>query len=174
MELQEYNIASNSKNETEAWLSNLLNKPFNFNWVNYASIEAFWQSLKFEGWSDQWKECISLSWVESKKYWNKAELNNTFIYNWNEYLVWSEQHQILMKEALREQLIQNPDKLKLLLNTWNTNLIHKPKREDWSYYPDSTTIPWELFSRYLMELRSEFNTEYVLQDEIKWRVIDLI
>ncbi|MDQ7023188.1 MAG: hypothetical protein Q9M97_06735 [Candidatus Gracilibacteria bacterium] len=34
-----------------------------------------------------------------------------------------------MKEALREQLKQNEDKLKLLLSTGSINLIHKPKNQ---------------------------------------------
>jgi predicted NAD-dependent protein-ADP-ribosyltransferase YbiA (DUF1768 family) len=155
MKVLEFNIASNSKNEIEAWLSNLSHNPFNFNWLEYASIEAFWQSLKFEEQTEDWKECIKLYWKESKKFWNKAEIKNNFIYNWKEYIVWSKEHQNLMKEALREQLKQNPEKLKLLLFTWNINLIHRPKKADWTFYPDSVTIPWEIFSRFLMELREE-------------------
>jgi len=42
MEQQEFNIASNSKNEIEAWLSNLSYNPFELNWISYASVEAFW------------------------------------------------------------------------------------------------------------------------------------
>jgi hypothetical protein len=59
------------------------------------------------------------------------------------------QKQNLMKEALREQLKQNPNKLKLLLSTWNATLSHTLKE-------NSKTIPWETFSRFLMELRVEF------------------
>jgi len=157
MNKQEFNVASNSINDIEAWLSNLSYNPFVLNWISYASIEAFWQSLKFEEWTEDWNQCIKLSWSESKKFWNKAKQKDTFIYNWIEYIVWSKSHQDLMKDALREQLKQNPNKLKLLLSTWNINLIHKPKKEDWSYYPDSTTIPWEIFSLFLMELRKEFS-----------------
>jgi predicted NAD-dependent protein-ADP-ribosyltransferase YbiA (DUF1768 family) len=152
---QIYNIASNSQNPIEAWLSNLYHNPFTFNWVNYASIEAFWQSIKFSEWSKEWQECITLSWLTAKKYWDKAEKREKFTYNWKEYIFWSPEHQNLMKEALREQLKQNPDKLKLLLDTWNANIIHQPLKKDWTPYPDSTTIPWKVFSRFLMELREE-------------------
>ncbi len=171
MQLQEFNIASNSKNEIEVWLSNLSNNPFLFNWINYASIEAFWQSLKFEEWSKEWNECIKLHWLESKKYWNKVENIISFIYANKKYIVWSEEHQNLMKEALSEQLKQNQDKLKLLLSTWKTRLIHKPKKKDWTYYPDSETIPWEVFSRFLMELREKFmevwNNVDIFKEKIK-------
>jgi predicted NAD-dependent protein-ADP-ribosyltransferase YbiA (DUF1768 family) len=150
------NVASNSQNSIEAWLSNLSYNPFTFNWINYASIEAFWQSLKFQEWSDDWQECTSLYWVKAKKYWDKVEKKERFTYNWNGYLIWSTEHQNLMKEALMEQLKQNPDKLKLLLDTWNTRLIHKPLKKDWTFYPDSTSIPWDIFSEILMELREKF------------------
>lgn len=156
MWIQEFNIASNSKNDIEAWLSNLSDNTFELNWIKYASIEAFWQSLKFEKNSKQWNKCINLSWPQSKIFWNKTNWENTFFYEWIEYLVWSEEHQQLMKIALKNQLEQNPEKLKLLLSTWNSNLIHNPKKKDWSYYPDSITIPWDLFWKFLMELRLYF------------------
>ena len=184
MNKQEFNIASNSENEIEAWLSNLSHNPFILDWILYTSIEAFWQSLKFEKWTEEWIECIKLFWIESKKYWNKAKPKNTFIYNWIEYIIWSEEHQMLMKVALKEQLKQNPDKLKLLLSTWETSLIHRPKKEDWSYYPDSITIPWEVFSRIILELRNEFKWVIInpwkyfeVEDETKkiaWKINDIL
>lgn len=152
----EFNISSNSENYIEAWLSNLARYPFDLNWIPYASIEAFWQSLKFEEWSSKWLECLELFWVESKKIWNKTPPKEYFIYNWNTYKVWSKPHQQLMKLALREQLKQNHNKLKLLLLTGKSKLIHKPRKKDWSLYPDSITIPGEIFSQFLMELREEF------------------
>lgn len=157
MKMQEFNIASNSENEIEAGLSNLSYNPFNFNWITYASIEAFWQSLKFKEWTNNWNKCIILSWIESKKFWNNARKNSIFLYNWEQYIVWSKEHQSLMKLALREQLKQNPDKLKLLLETQNKKIIHSPIKKDWTFYPDSITVPWEVFSLFLMELREEFN-----------------
>lgn len=93
MWIQEFNIASNSENDIEAWLSNLSHNPFNFNSIEYASIEAFWQSLKFEKNSKQWEECINLSWPKSKIFWNKINWKKTFSYEWIEYVVWSEEHQ---------------------------------------------------------------------------------
>ncbi len=170
MQLQEFNIASNSDNETEAWLSNLSINTFEFNWITYASIEAFWQSLKFEEWSDDWKKCIILYWIESKKYWNKADDIIRFKYLNKDYIVWSIEHQNLMKDALREQLKQNNDKLQLLLSTSNSTLVHKPKKKDWTYYPDSIKIPWEVFSRFLMELREEFKELWDIVDIVKERV----
>ncbi|EKD66590.1 MAG: hypothetical protein ACD_49C00029G0018 [uncultured bacterium (gcode 4)] len=158
IKIKEFNIASNSENFIEAGLSNLSRYPFDFNWIPYASIEAFWQSLKFEEWSSKWLECLDLFWVESKKFWKKAQLKEYFTYNWNTYKVWSKEHQLLMKMALREQLKQNKEKLKLLLLTGNSKLIHQPKKKDWTLSADSINIPGEIFSQFLMELREEFKS----------------
>lgn len=155
---KEFNIASNSENFIEAGLSNLSHHPFDFNWILYASIEAFWQSLKFKEWSSEWFECLGLFWVESKKYWKKSIPEENFIYLWTKYRVWSKEHQQLMKMALREQLKQNKDKLNLLLLTGNSKLIHQPKKKDGSLSSDSVTIPGEIFSGFLMELREEFKS----------------
>lgn len=166
----EFNIASNSTDQIEAWLSNLSHNPFFLNGVLYASVEAFWQSLKFENGSREWQECIKLSGIFSKRYGNKAIPKTHFSYNSLEIEVGSKRHQLLMKVALREQLKQNPDKLRLLLDTKNANLIHAPKKKDGTLYPDSTTIPGEVFSRILMELREEFKNLWGI-DAIKNKVI---
>lgn len=170
---KDFNIASNSIDPIEAWLSNLSHNPFVLNSVLYASIEAFWQSLKFEPNSPEWKECTTLYGLKSKKYGDKAQKKETFHYNGIEFLVGSKRHQFLMKLALREQLKQNPDKLKLLLSTQNANLIHAPKRKDGTAYSDSTTIPGEIFSRFLMELRNEFQ-DIKGREETKMKVDKII
>jgi len=161
IKIKEFNIASNSKNYIEAGLSNLSRYPFDFNWIPYASIEAFWQSLKFEEWSPKWIECLDLFWVESKKYWKNAQAKKYFTYNKKTYKVWSKEHQQLMKMALREQLKQNKEKLNLLLLTGNLKLIHQPKKKDWTLSADSITIPGEIFSQFLMELREEFRANII-------------
>ena len=60
-----------------------------------------------------------------------------------------------MKAALRAKFSQNPDCLQLLLATGNAEIIHEPKMKDGTPYPDSTTVPAAVFSRFLMEVRDE-------------------
>jgi hypothetical protein len=79
-----------------------------------------------------------------------------------------------MKIALKEQFKQNKDKLKLLMLTWNANLIHRPKRRNWEYSPDSITIPWATFSRFLMELREEFKSISGVQEETIVKTINTL
>ena len=160
------NIASNSTNETEARLSNLSYSPFVMDWRKYTSVEAFWQWLKFED-EETRLEIAEMFWYKSK-YWinfDKASKSKTFVYELVSYIVWSEEHHWLMKRAIRCKLEQNPEILKLLLETWNKKIIHCPTRKDWTPYPDSTTIPAEVFSRIYMELREEFRNQ--LNEAIK-------
>lgn len=149
------NVASNSSNETEAKLSNLSYSPFIIDWKKYASVEAFWQWLKFPE-KEKRLEIAGMSWILSKKIWNDAPKCNSFFYEWVEYKVWSTEHQSLMKKAIKCKLEQNPDILELLLATGNKKIIHIPTKKDWTPYPESKTIPWEVFSLFLMELRDEF------------------
>lgn len=66
------------------------------------------------------------------------------------------EHQELMKRIIRAKLKQNPHILKLLLDSGDTEIVHRPIRKDGAPYPDSTTIPERIFSGFLMELRKEF------------------
>jgi hypothetical protein len=60
-----------------------------------------------------------------------------------------------MYRALRAKLKQHPDILTLLLATGDTPIVHKPVKKDGTPYPDSITIPADIFAGYMMRLRSE-------------------
>lgn len=96
--------------------------------------------------------------IESKKVGNDAPKSETFVYNGQTYRVGSPEHQGLMKRVIRAKLEQNPHVLKLLLDSGDTKIIHRPVRKDGTPYPDSTTIPERIFSGFLMELREEFRS----------------
>lgn len=151
------NISWNSKNETESKLSNLAFSPFVMDSMYYASVEWFWQWLKFDDESKR-REIAKMFWYKSKYWINFDDMskNNFFTYRWLRYEVWWQEHQLLMKKAIRCKLEQNPEILKLLIETWDKKLIHSPKKKDWTLYPDSITIPAEIFCRFYTELRKEF------------------
>lgn len=153
-----YNVASNSKNRIEKRLSNLDYAPFVLHGRQYASIEGFWQGLKFPEGSEMRAQVAAMSGLPSKTIGDTAEKSSTFEYLGQEYRVGSNEHRLLMKAALRAKFGQNPDCLQLLLATGNAEIIHEPKRKDGTSYPDSPTIPAAIFSRFLMELRDEFRT----------------
>jgi len=151
------NIASNSINPTEALLSNLAHTPFILDWKLYASVEAFWQWLKYSKEVDRIR-IADMYWIPSKKIGNEGDNKEwTFEYLWKSYIAGSSEHQELMYRAIQAKLEQNPDVLKLLIATGNTYIIHEPRKKDWTPYPDSETIPAVIFAGFLMKLRSELS-----------------
>lgn len=153
--ISEVNVASNSPNPTEALLSNLAHTPFVLDWKQYASVEAFWQWLKYSREEDR-ARIADMHGITSKKIGNEGDnQGGTFEYLWKVYTAGSSEHQKLMYRAIQAKLEQNPDVLKLLLATGNVTIIHEPKKKDGTPYPDSDTIPAVVFSRFLMRLRSE-------------------
>lgn len=151
------NVASNSENPTEAILSNLANTPFELDGKTYASVEAFWQWLKFSNEEERMK-ISGMFWIASKKIGDTGDnREGHFEYLWRQYTVGSEEHHELMYRAIRAKLEQNPETLKLLLETWDTPIIHEPRKKDGTPYPDSTTIPASVFSWMLMRLREELS-----------------
>ena len=151
------NVASNSENPTEAILSNLANTPFELDGKTYASVEAFWQWLKFSNEEERMK-ISGMFWIASKKIGDAGDnREGHFEYLWRQYVVGSMEHHELMYRAIRAKLEQNPETLKLLLETGDAPIIHEPRKKDGTPYPDSTTIPATVFSWMLMRLRDELS-----------------
>lgn len=170
-----FNVASNSKNRIEKRLSNLDYAPFVFNGQAYASIEGFWQGLKFPEGSEMRAQVAAMSGLSSKRIGDTAEKSETFQYLDETYQVGLARHQSLMKLALRAKFAQNPDCLQLLLATGDAQIIHEPKMKDGTPYPDSTTIPAEVFSRFLMEIRDEFRKSAKdAAEEVAERVLETL
>jgi predicted NAD-dependent protein-ADP-ribosyltransferase YbiA (DUF1768 family) len=150
-------VASNSENPTETVLSNLANTPFELDGKTYASVEAFWQWLKFSS-EENRRRVSEMFWIASKKIGDAGDnREGRFEYLWRQYLVGSTEHHELMYRAIRAKLEQNPETLKLLLETGNVPIIHEPRKKDGTLYPDSSTIPATVFSGILMRLREELS-----------------
>ncbi len=64
-----------------------------------------------------------------------------------------------MRKAIRAKLEQNPDVLKLILDTGDKHITHVLKTPDGRILPDSKTIPGAVFSQILMDLREEFRQQ---------------
>lgn len=139
------NVGSTGKTETERMLSNLAPTPFELDGKHYESVEGFWQGLKFSEGSQQRDEIAKLSGVEAKKAGAEGK----------KFQVSSDEHQELMRKAIKAKLEQNPHVLNLLLATRNKKIIHFPKTSDGQIFPDSQTIPREKFCQILMDLREK-------------------
>lgn len=148
------NVASNGATETECLLSNLAPAPFTLDGRRYASVEGFWQGLKFP---DQTRrdEIARLDGLPSKKIGDEAPKSETFAYEGATVRVGSPEHHGLMYCAIRAKLEQNPEILKLLVETGTRPIVHRPMKKDGTPYPDSVTVPEAVFSAMLMKLREE-------------------
>lgn len=153
------NIDLKGETKTEQMLSNLAPTPFELNGKHYASVEGFWQGLKFPEGSEQRNGIAKLSGVEAKKSGRKAENSTEFEYQGKKIKVGSDKHHELIKKAIRAKLEQNPDVRNLLLTTGDKKITHIFRTPDGRILPDSQTIPGEKFCQILMDLREEFRKD---------------
>jgi predicted NAD-dependent protein-ADP-ribosyltransferase YbiA (DUF1768 family) len=150
------NIGFEGKTETEQMLSNLAYSPFVLNGKHYNSVEGLWQGFKFD--DEKKREEIAQLWgIEAKKAGRKAPKATEFEYQGEKFKVGSEEHQNLMRQAIKAKLEQNPHVLKLLLATGQKKITHILVDPQTGYiHPDSQTIPGKTFCGFLTELREEF------------------
>jgi len=150
------NIGLWGKTQTERMLSNLARTPFKLNNKIYNSVEGFWQGLKFPN-EEKRNEIAKLWGIEAKKAGNKTEKSNEFEYQGKKFQVGSEEHQGLIRQAIKAKLEQNLHVLDLLLATGNKKITHILINPQTGHvHPDSQTIPGEKFCQILMDLREGF------------------
>lgn len=151
------NIGSRGTTDTEKLLSNFAPTPFVFWGEEYASVEGFWQSLKFPKHSER-RKVAKLVGADAKRAGRDAPKHSTFIWQGQIIQVGSPEHHQLMRGAIKAKLKSNRKILKLLLATGNEELTHILRDKEGKVLPDSRTIPGAIFCRILMDLRTEFRT----------------
>ena len=149
------NIGSRGKTDLEKLLSNFAETPFTLWGESYASVEGFWQSLKFPKHSDK-RRVAQLSGLEAKRAGREAPKSSTFIWQGSVIEVGSPEHHQLMRMAVKAKLKQNRKVLKMLLATGNEPITHILTDREGNPLPDSKSIPNAVFSSILMALRSDF------------------
>lgn len=151
------NVTYGSKNKIEKMLSNFAPTPFVLNNIEYPSVESFWQGLYFPEGSLERGNVFKMKAIDAKKAAiNKDKDLRQIEYFGKEIEIGSSQHHVLMREAIKAKLEQNPDVLSLLLETGNCPITHILKDKNGNLIPDSTSIPGKVFSQILMDLREEF------------------
>jgi predicted NAD-dependent protein-ADP-ribosyltransferase YbiA (DUF1768 family) len=122
-------------NVAECWrpISNLAHTPFELHGRAYASVEAFWQGLKFPD-EDRRFQIAALHGVEAKQAGRDAPDGETLIYGDKTIPVGRPGHWALMKQACRAKFTQNAEARAALLATGERPLTHRVRR-------DSETIP---------------------------------
>jgi predicted NAD-dependent protein-ADP-ribosyltransferase YbiA (DUF1768 family) len=145
------NVASGAREAIGKALSNFAERFFVMDGRRYASIEAFYQGLK---WADAIKraEVAGLSGKAAKFGARGAPQSNTFDYEGTKYHFGSLEHHQLIKRAIRESLTQNPEVRAQFVETYPRPIEHKTGRREYS----NSAFPGSVFTGILTELRSEF------------------
>jgi hypothetical protein len=119
----------------ERWrpISNLAHTPFDLDGRRYASVEGFWQGLKFAAPEDRAR--VAALWgTEAKAIGIAAPAIDRFEYEGKSIDIGRPDHWQLMTRACRAKFLQNDEARSALLATGERPLLHKVRR-------DSQTIP---------------------------------
>ncbi|MGB9886465.1 MAG: hypothetical protein ACPLRW_05635 [Moorellales bacterium] len=146
MEEGTLNVVFASSDWRARLLSNFAHTPFVLWEERFASVEGFWQGLKFPEGSPEQKRVFGLWGYEAKKAGRRAPKRDTFTWRGAVYRVGSPEHHRLMRQALEAKFAQSVEARRALLATAGLVLVHELPR-------DSVTIPGRIFVGMLMEIR---------------------
>ena len=140
------NIIYTSNDKQIKLISNFAFTPFLLNGIEYASVEAFWQGLKFPQVEER-ERIAKLYGSRAKFAGSGAPDRKTFKYIGQRIRFGSSEHWALMKKACIEKFTQNLNAKEALLNTGNRPLSHKVKR-------DSLIIPGIIMAEIWTKIRA--------------------
>jgi predicted NAD-dependent protein-ADP-ribosyltransferase YbiA (DUF1768 family) len=134
-------------------ISNLALAPFNLMGRYYASVEGFWQGLKFLKEADRMR--VAALWgKEAKRAGDGLGEVDEFVYEGATCAVGGHGHRSLMLEACRAKFNQNAEARQALLATGNRPLMHRVRR-------DSKTIPGVVMAEIWMRIRDGLHRSQV-------------
>ncbi|RUO99217.1 MAG: NADAR family protein [Hyphomicrobium sp.] len=141
------NIVSDSANPIARLISNLAPTPFELDGQYYASVEAFWQGLKFD--SDLERARLAkYDGVTALREGRRRAYGATIMYKGDEVVVGTWAHWHLMERACRAKFEQNALAQDALLATGERPLLHVVRR-------DSKTIPGVVMAAVWTRIRRE-------------------
>lgn len=146
----ELNVVWGSSDWRARLLSNFAPTPFELWGEKFASVEGFWQGLKYPEGSPEQKRVFGLFGYEAKRAGRRAPVGPGGMFTWRGrlYRVGSPEHWDLMRQALRAKFEQCAEARRALLATRGLKLVHQLPR-------DSRTIPGAVFARMLEEIRAD-------------------
>ena len=127
-------------------ISNLAHTPFSIDGERYASIEGFWQGLKFID-PIQRRAIAKLSGAEAKEAGDPAGQPLAFDFGGVSITAGSPEHWALMRHACEAKFAQHSDACQALLATGDRWLTHKVRK-------DSRTIPGAIMADIWMRIRT--------------------
>jgi predicted NAD-dependent protein-ADP-ribosyltransferase YbiA (DUF1768 family) len=126
-------------------ISNFAHTPFGFDDKSYASIEGFWQGLKFPDEADR-RRLALLHGSEARDAGYHAPESDTLMYDGENVRVGTYAHWRLMEKACRAKFAQHAAAREALLSTRNRPLVHQVRR-------DSRKIPGVIMAAIWMRIR---------------------
>lgn len=151
-ELKPLNCSGSSDEEIGAWMSNLQEAWFEFKGMMWASVEAFYISLR----TLDPQERILLSTMSGSKAKHRGKkLRQRGLevteFDGQSFRLGSDEHHAVIKEAIRAKLNAHPRMRAMFVATRPRPIIHE------TGFPESrfTHLPATAFSRLLTELREE-------------------
>lgn len=145
------NIVSTMKDQQWAPISNLAKTPFTLNRRPFASIEGFWQGLKFSSEDDR-ARVAALHGQDAKGAAAGLPEAATIDYEGRLIPVGRSEHWALMHEACLAKFTQNKLARRALLATGRRPLQHRVRR-------DSLTIPGVIMADIWMQIRARLQEE---------------
>ena len=139
------NVAYRSPDWRIKLISNFAPTPFELDGRTYASVEGFWQGLKFPKAADR-RRIAELYAGTAKRAGEEAVPSETFEYEGQRFYPGTHAHWKLMERACWAKFSQNEDARSALLATGSRPITHVMRR-------DSTTIPGAIMAEIWTRIR---------------------
>jgi predicted NAD-dependent protein-ADP-ribosyltransferase YbiA (DUF1768 family) len=143
------NVTSLSQNPAIQLISNFAATPFLLDGREYASVESFWQGLKFPKSADR-RRIAELPGKQARREGEHQGYEVTIAYEGETIVVGTWAHWQLMQRACQAKFDQNDEARAALLSTGSRPLIHRVRR-------DSRTIPGVIMADIWMRIRAQLN-----------------
>jgi predicted NAD-dependent protein-ADP-ribosyltransferase YbiA (DUF1768 family) len=141
------NVISDSPNPAVRPIGNLSPAPFDLASERYASVESFWQGLKFPEGPER-RRIAGLSGSEAREAGAKLGYGTTVSYQGRDILVGTWEHWRLMRQACEAKFDQNEEARAALLATGDRPLTHIVRH-------DSRAIPGVIMADIWMRIRAK-------------------
>jgi predicted NAD-dependent protein-ADP-ribosyltransferase YbiA (DUF1768 family) len=145
------NVVSTSDDEAVRLIGNFAPTPFVLDGARYASVESFWQGLKFDDPRER-RRIASLDGPEAKRAGSERGYGEAVEYGGRPCRVGTAEHWNLMERACRAKFQQNAVARDALLATAPRPLVHRVRH-------DSRAIPGVVIADIWMRIREDLLAE---------------
>lgn len=123
------NVNSRSQDPRGRLLSALANRPFELKGIMFASVEGFFQGIRFPFDDPRRRRAFAASFGYAREFRHEANASRIW-WNGQEISAGSIAHKELIEAAFRASFEQNPDRTQALIDTKGLSLTHDIGEED--------------------------------------------